>query len=256
MLPLMTGVKSVLADPSTRRDRMRARTREEIVAAAQMLVADGDELSMRAVARAVGMTAPALYRYVRDHDDLIDQVGGELYGQLIAELTAARDAVGSDDLRGRLLAMAHCFREWALTHRNEYGLLFANPLTATLRQGTTSCTHRGGERFGQAFAEVFAQMWQRGELTVPHQDDIDPKLLAMLEQSSEDGIGLPLAVRYVFVRQWARLYGMVTLEAFGHLDWALEDSRALFEEMLADNLAEISRDSLTGSVQEQPPEPA
>jgi AcrR family transcriptional regulator len=256
MLARMTEVKSVPSDQSTRRDRLRARTREEIVAAAQTLVADGEELSMRAVARAVGMTAPALYRYVRDHDDLVDQVGGELYEQLIAELTSARDGVDSDDLCGRLVAMAHCFREWALTHRNEYGLLFANPLTAALQQGTTSCTHRGGQRFGQAFAEVFAQMWQRGELAVPHADDIDPTLLAMLEGGADDGIGLPLPVRYVFVRQWARLYGMVTLEAFGHLAWALEDSRALFEEMLADNLAEISRDHPTGSAQQQAPEPA
>jgi hypothetical protein len=50
---------------------------------------------------------------------------------------------------------------------------------------------------------------------------------------------MPLALRYLFVRQWARLYGMVTLEAFGHLGWALEDSRELFEAMIDDNAEEL-----------------
>ncbi len=257
MFTMLAGMAEVKSDSqngsTTRRDRLRAATREEIVAAAQQLVADGDELSMRAVARAVGMTAPALYRYVRDHEDLVDQVGGALYDQLLAVLIAARDAVDPDDLPGRLTAMAHAFRGWALTHRNEYGLLFANPLTATLKQAT-SRTHAGGQAFGQAFGEVFVQLWQRGLIVLPRLEDIDPRLLSMLEASSATGPELPLPLRYVFVRQWARLYGMVTLEAFGHLSWAMEDSLALFEEMLADNHAELSRNAATASAQQQPTE--
>ena len=256
MLATMVEVKRNSEDRSTtRRDRLRAATREEIVAAAQQMVADGDELSMRAVARSVGMTAPALYRYVRDHEDLVDQVGGALYDQLLAELVAARDAVDADDLPGRLTAMAHAFRGWALTHRNEYGMLFANPLTATLNQAT-SRTHQGGQAFGQVFGEIFAQLWQRGLIVVPKLEDIDPRLRSMLEASSTTGHELPLPLRYVFVRQWAKLYGMVTLEAFGHLSWALEDSLALFEEMLADNHAELSGGSASGSPQQQATESA
>lgn len=251
MLASMVQVKRNPEDRSTtRRDRLREATREEIVAAAQQLVADGDELSMRAVARSVGMTAPALYRYVRDHEDLVDQVGGALYDQLLKALVAARDTVDGDDLPGRLSAMAHAFRGWALTHRNEYGLLFANPLTAKLKQAT-SRTHAGGQAFGQAFGEVFVQLWQRGLIVLPRLEDIDPRLRGMLEASSTTGPDLPLPLRYVFVRQWARLYGMVTLEAFGHLSWAMEDSLALFEEMLADNHAELACDSATASAQQQ-----
>jgi hypothetical protein len=78
----------------------------------------------------------------------------------------------------------------------------------------------------------------------------------MLEASSTTGHELPLPLRYVFVRQWAKLYGMVTLEAFGHLSWALEDSLALFEEMLADNHAELSGGSASGSPQQQATESA
>lgn len=222
----------------TRRERARAQTRDEILVAARDLVRRGEEINMRAVARAVGMTAPALYRYVDGHDDLLDLLGGSLYEELIEELVRARDAPAPADLIPRLMAMAHAFRSWALAHRHEYGLLFASPLTAVAHTNSGS-THEAGERFGALFAEIFATMWQAGMITPPDLDGIDPKLLRMLEQGEKSEIDLPLPVKYLYVRQWSRLYGMVTLEAFGHLHWALEDSVGLFEAMLDDCAAEL-----------------
>ncbi len=61
----------------------------------------------------------------------------------------------------------------------------------------------------------------------------------MLEESEMDDFHLPLPVRFLYVRGWSRLYGMVTLEAFGHLHWALEDGVGLFEAMLDDCAAEL-----------------
>lgn len=226
-------------DQVNRRERMRAQTRDEILRAARSLVAAGDDLSMRVVARAVGMTAPGLYRYVEGHDDLLDLLGGALYDELIGELASARDAVDADDLPARLVAMAHAFRRWALDHRHEYGLLFANPLAALSYDGRGGCTREAGERFGGTFAEVFAAMWQRGLIEPPDVHAVDPALLGALERGDKGAVDLPLSLRYVFVRQWARLYGMVTLEAFGHLAWAMDDGAALFEAMLAESLAEL-----------------
>ncbi len=222
----------------TRRERARAQTRAEILAAARELIRAGDELSMRAVARTVGMTAPGLYRYVDGHDDLVDLLGGALYDELIADLVSARDGVDQNILPARLNAIAHAFRSWALAHRNEYALLFANPLAAKVGH-QSGCTHEGGQRFGAVFAEVFAAMWQAGMIVPPDLDQIDPALLEMLEHSANGSVDLPLGVHYLFVRQWARLYGIVTLEAFGHLHWALEDGLALFEAMLDDCAAEL-----------------
>ena len=123
------GVSTPIPNPGpTRRERVRAQTRDEILAAARRLVARGEGLSLRAVAREVGMTPPALYRYVEGHDDLLDLVGGALYDELIVVLEQARDSVPPDELPTRLTLMAHAFRGWALEHRHEYALLFANPL--------------------------------------------------------------------------------------------------------------------------------
>lgn len=224
--------------PPTRRERARAQTRAEILVAARDLVRKGEEINMRAVARAVGMTAPALYRYVDGHDDLLDLLGGSLYQELIDDLVRARDRIDESDLTARLTAMAHAFRDWALAHRHEYGLLFANQLTAEAHTDT-GCTHQAGLRFGKLFADIFAAMWEAGMITAPDLDDVEPKLLRMLEEGDKSEFDLPLPVRYLYVRQWSRLYGMVTLEAFGQLHWAMVDSGALFEAMLDDCAADL-----------------
>lgn len=229
---------NIEATVPTRRERARARTRDEILVAARDLVRRGEEINMRAVGRAVGMTAPGLYRYVDGHDDLLDLLGGALYNELIDELVRARDAVDEADLPTRLVVMAHAFRDWALAHRHEYGLLFANPLMSAAHTNT-GCTHEAGERFGAVFLEIFAAMWEAGMIDPPNLDEVDPKLLGMLEQTGKSGFELPLPVRYLHVRQWVKLYGMVTLEAFGHLSWAVEDSAPLFEAMLDECAAEL-----------------
>jgi len=222
----------------TRRERARAQTRDEILVAARDLVRQGEQINMRAVARAVGMTAPALYRYVDGHDDLLDLLGASLYEELIEELVRARDVLDPTDLISALIAMARTFRSWALAHRHEYGLLFASPLMSA-QHTNSGLTHQAGMRFGGLFAEIFAAMWQAGMITPPDLTKIDPELMRMLDDSEMEDFHLPLAVRYLYVRQWSRLYGMVTLEAFGHLHWAVQDSVGLFEAMLADCAAEL-----------------
>ncbi len=240
MFTMMRGMDLVKGDVPTRRDRLRAQTRDEILAAGRVLVARGEEVSLRGVARAVGMTAPALYRYVDSHGDLLDLIGAHLYEELIDALQQARDGVDEADLLGRLVAMSLAFRHWALGHRHEYALLFASPLDSEPPQANQgSSTREASQRFGSLFAEVFLALWQAGQIDPPEIDDVDPALLRMLESSAAGPIELPLEVHYLFVRQWARLYGMVTLEAFGHLDWALEDSLPLFEVMLDECAAEL-----------------
>ncbi len=233
MLPTMTTVN--------RRESLHRRTTDEILAAARAVVSGGEELTLRAVARDVGLTAPALYRYVAGLDDLVDQLGEHLYADLVATLVAARDAAAApapdDTAPVRLIAIAWAFREWALAHRFEYGLLFANPLHGAHHQG--ACTERGAQLFGSIFSDVFAQLWRERSFAVPADDELDPEIRRQLAGSEQGPDPLPLGLRYVFVRQWSRLYGTVTLEAFGHLTWALADTRPLFVAMLAENAAEL-----------------
>src|SRR5215213_5276949 len=116
-------------EPLSRRDRARAETLREIKdTARRVLVEQGvDGLALRAVAREMGVTAPALYRYFTSREDLVEHVVADLYDELTDVLEAARDAESPELPGARILAVSRAFRTWATTHPAEFGLLFGSP---------------------------------------------------------------------------------------------------------------------------------
>src|SRR3954470_16049020 len=95
--PLPRGVTSMAemsVQQESRRDRVRADTFREIKRTARQVLVDNgvDGLALRAVARQMGMTAPALYRYFSSREDLVENVVADLYDELCAVLETVRDA--------------------------------------------------------------------------------------------------------------------------------------------------------------------
>lgn len=219
-----------------RRERMRQATVAEIKATARrLLVEGGDALSLRAIARAMGITAPALYRYYDSHEDLVTALAVDLFAELVTELKQTRDALPEDEVPARLLAVSRAFRRWSLEHPHEFGLLFANPMPQLAGPAKREEVHAAAQRFGSVFGELVAQLWQRQPFPGASAD-LDPRVAEQLAAYDEPLARLlPRPALYVFLRCWSRLYGTVTLEVFGHLQWALTDTEPLFEDMLADN---------------------
>src|SRR5215212_8709266 len=93
-------------EPVSRRDRVRADTVREIKETARrVLVEQGpDGLALRAVAREMGMTAPALYRYFSSREDLVENVVADLYDELADAVEAARDTAQPPTTGAKLLA--------------------------------------------------------------------------------------------------------------------------------------------------------
>ena len=112
----------------TRRERQREATYDEITRTSRELLAEGAELSLRAVAGRMGMTAPALYRYVSNYQELVDLVAFEIDKAATERFAAAADGLPEDDYAGRLVASVTEFRMWALTNMREFSLAFANPI--------------------------------------------------------------------------------------------------------------------------------
>jgi AcrR family transcriptional regulator len=229
------------AEPLSRRDRARADMLGEIKATARrVLVRDGvDGLALRAVAREMGMTAPALYRYFAGREDLVEHVIVDLYDELTGVLQGVRDAI-DPGLPGRqLLVVSRAFRRWATTHRAEFGLLFGSAGERVL--GPDDAYGAGdrpvqlaGARFGGVFAELVARIYLEQGFPVPAEEDLDPALrIQLAEWCSRLPVALPLGVVYVFLSCWIRLYGMVCMEVFGHLRFALDDAEPMFEAELA-----------------------
>lgn len=114
------------------RDRFRARVREEVKAAALRQLADGgpEALSLNAIAKQLGMTGPALYRYFANRDSLLTELVIDAYGDLASALARAADGSASD-AAARLAAVARAYREWACGEPHRYRLLFRAPLPGT-----------------------------------------------------------------------------------------------------------------------------
>lgn len=229
-----------MAEVLSRRDRVRAATVTEIKdTARRILVAEGiDGLSLRAIARDMGMTAPALYRYFPSREDLVVHLIGGLYGELADTMEAARDAEPVEDTPARLAAASRAFRRWALDHRAEFGLLFGSPIPGIdvgKAAGPDSPAHEAGTRFGRVFGELVARLYLEQPFPAPEPDELDPVLRAQLTDWVDAfPVALPIGVGQVFLSCWIRLYGMVAMEVFGHLAFALTDATALFETELAD----------------------
>src|SRR5688500_11648060 len=115
------------------RARVRAQMTDEIKAIArQHLASDGANLSLRAVARDLGVVSSAIYRYFASRDDLLTALildaDNSLGAAVEAADVAARADRDGDDLTGRWLAVCHAVRDWALAAPHEYALVYGSPV--------------------------------------------------------------------------------------------------------------------------------
>jgi AcrR family transcriptional regulator len=239
-------VSTAVPSVSTRRDRARAQTSQEIKDAARAeLVAHGRSgIQLRPVARQVGLTAPAIYRYFPSLDDLVDAVTVDLFDELTDGMVAARDDVADAPPIKRLYAVSNAFRHWAVKHPAEFGLLFATPPVGFAQQPTNAC-EVASSRFGGTFAELFIELWQTSPFRVVEPESLAPGLLDELRPywdwlTNERGAVLPVGALVSFLNAWIRLYGAVAMEVFGHLQWAVPNPTPMFDQTLLELATEWS----------------
>jgi AcrR family transcriptional regulator len=241
----------------SRRERQRAATMAEIRAEARRLLIDGGEaaVSLRAVARQMGLTPAALYRYVDSHEQLMQLLSVDIHDDLIAALESARDQTPSAGAADRLREVSRRFRSWALEHPIEFGLVFANPMHAVWEQPGSEL-EAAGQRMGKVFAELFGELVAGGHMPVPAVEEVDPSLLAAVMSMGEQHLAgkeeLPPTVLVRFVECWTRLYGCVALEVSGQLHWAMDDTAPMFELTLRECAALIGVDLFPSEPQPEP----
>ncbi len=236
----------VPASQPTRRDRLRAATTEEIIQTARQLLVDSgpEAVSLRAIAREMGMTAPGLYRYFASHTELIRHVCASIFTELGNDIrqaihaAAPADEPGSDQvtvhLTIKMVAACREFRRWALNHKPEFALLFGVPLP-DLDDGRYDVADECALAFAGTFFTLFLELWSRAPFPVPAAEDIDPGLRGQLLRYRDVlGAGIPVGAVLTFLRCWIVLYGAVAMEVFGHINFALEDAAPMFEITLSD----------------------
>lgn len=225
----------------SRRETSRQTTRRDILDAARRLLAAGgpSAVSLRAVAGEIGMTAPGLYRYFPTHEELLLALTDLVMGELDAVLESARDGQSSAEPEAQLAATARTFRHWCVGHPHEFQLMFG---LTVIPEGMPAdhCNTPNCLRFGGIFFGLFVALFERDRFTVLDESALDPDLARQLRAWARNaGQDAPLGLVKVFLDGWVRLYGLVALELYGHMRFALDNVEALFETQMAEFLATL-----------------
>lgn len=226
------------ANPSmSRREKLREATLEEIRSVARRLLVTrgGSAVTVNAVAREMGMSGPALYRYYSSQRELVEALRKDFYCELIDTLKTARDKSGAASPGSRLLAVSRALRHWAVAHPTEFGWLFASPAPRQTEAVCSLSANQTGRGFGQVFLEEFAEIWRTKRFPIPSLEDMAPSLASQLRAYSEkiDGL-LPPEAAYVFLTCWTRLYGLLCMEVLNQFSFAYSDLEPVYEECLQD----------------------
>jgi AcrR family transcriptional regulator len=254
-----------------RRDRLRQQTLRELELAALTEVREHGPvaLSLRRVARRMGMSPAGLYRYVDSREDLLTLLIARAYDALADHLCqaiglppgghasaeapgdvpseGARDGASSPpqtiagpdaDVADRLRAVALAYRAWSVAHPNEFGLIFGDPIP-DYEAPAGGPTVAAMTRVGLALATPLIEAWHQGRLRIHPALEVPELAGPLAEMAKLDGGGLPPAAYALLLLTWGRLHGQVSLEVFGHHHWLFPDGcealyRAEITSMLAD----------------------
>jgi AcrR family transcriptional regulator len=212
----------------TARERARAElTREIKQEARRQLAAHGAQgLSLRAVARELGMVSSAIYRYFPSRDELLTALIIEAYDALGAAAEAASAGPPPADVRGRWRAACHAVRDWALAHPHEYALIYGSPVPGyQAPRDTVAPATRAVRVLGDLLAGAGP-----GMRNVAGPAPALPPELARQSALVADAIapGVPPAVIARALTAWTQLFGMISFELFGQFVGSLEPADSFF----------------------------
>lgn len=219
------------APTHSRRERLRMATIREITGTARtLLVQEGPEnVTIRAIAREMGMTAPAVYRYFASRDALILQLRVDIFAEMARYLRAVIEELSGDQAAQRMIAGARGLRTWALKHPHEFGLVLG-PWAAGLGREGTKPERTMGWVFGSVFAELASDLWRARGFPVPEESALDPVLVRQFTVIGEaESVDMPVPAIAVMLRCWVRMYGVICMEALGHMSFALPEGQPFFE---------------------------
>jgi AcrR family transcriptional regulator len=215
------------------RARVRAEMTDEIKAVARRhLAEDGANLSLRAVAREVGMVSSAVYRYFPSRDDLLTALIIDAYNSM-GKAAEAADAGVRDraDLLARWMAVTRALRAWSVERSSEYALLYGSPVPGyAAPQDTVGPASRPVLVMGAILADAHvAGRLGDAASTVK----IPKKLRAELRQVAElTAVGVSEAVIARGMIAWTEVFGAISFDLFGRLNNVIDEREAWFDHQM------------------------
>jgi AcrR family transcriptional regulator len=224
---------------------MRDLTIAEIKATARQQMAESGTaaISLSAIARAMEISAPALYRYFASRDDLVTALIVDAFTALADAIEAAELAVQSEACGPKIQASCLAYREWAITHPVDFQLIYGNPISGYV--APADITVPLARRPFDGLLRLFLEAYQTGELVVPAEyapvpAGVSAHFATWLPKAIHD---FPDALLCLITSGWARIHGMVMLELFEHLGPVVGDSAAFYRYELGAFLQQLGMTS-------------
>ncbi|MFJ9144831.1 TetR/AcrR family transcriptional regulator [Streptomyces griseus] len=211
------------SDAATPRERYRAQVRTEIKQHAweQIATAGASALSLNAIAKRMGVSGPALYRYYAGRDELITELIRDAYRSL-ADAVHAAAGTGAD-----LAGLAHVLRDWALADPQRYFLIYGTPVPG----------YHAPEEITGISQEIMADLLTACAALEP---DVPAAPFAAHLAGHRDWAGdhpAPPEALHRALAFWTRLHGVLSLELAGHFTGMGFDPAQLFRAELDDLVA-------------------
>lgn len=209
----------------SRRERRHELTRQEIKQVAyQQMAKQGTaaSLSLRGIAAEMGMSAPSLYNYYANRDDLVTDLLVDSYTHQAETLEHASASCQKLDTISCLLETVLAYRQWAVEHPTEFALIAGSPIPGYV--APVEQTLPQARRSLKVMLDLFQRAWD--EQLLPPQPD-SPEITAAT--FNDDFFawcrehGYELSVVFLFLECYAFLQGVIALEVFGHLPFFLKD---------------------------------
>jgi AcrR family transcriptional regulator len=193
------------------------------------LVEDGAAgLSLRAIARDLGMVSSAVYRYVSSRDELLTLLLIDAYSDLADAVDRARDAVPDDVWSDDVIAIAHAARRWAVARPASWALLYGSPVPGY--HAPAERTVGPGTRVVSALFDAVAAGIATGDIMLSNSPAPQPMSSDFARLRKEFGFpgDDPVIIKCFAV--WAGLVGAISLEVFGQYGTdTLSDPETVFD---------------------------
>jgi AcrR family transcriptional regulator len=225
------------------RERRRAVAAREIVDAAERQIAERGPhaLSLRAVARDLGMTVQALYHYFPNRDALVTVLIAKAYEELAEAVGRSVEGVPEDPALPRFVVAAEGYRRWGITHAERFQLLYGAPLRS-YEAPVAGPTTRALLRMSDVFERELFGAFSTERLAAADDRGLSPGLRTHLELMAVDRPRpLPAPATALLLSAWGHLHGLVVLEVFGHFSFTGGHQAEMFRAAMRRLMEDVHR---------------
>jgi AcrR family transcriptional regulator len=193
-------------------------------------------LSLRSIARELGITAPAIYNYHSDRDALVTALIVDAYTSLGESQQAAIDALSIEDQAVRLSALGLAYREWAITYPQRYLLIFGTPIPNYV--APENITMPAAACAIIPLTMTLQALYSSRQLKLDRLSPLTPELEIMLEAWKNYGGNADVEALYLTAVIWSRVHGLVMLEIGHHVPPVITDFGELFRREIQNILSQ------------------